>query len=582
MISLTQHPDYMRNRSEYNLWRDILDGGEQFINNHLEKYSSRETELQFNSRKKITYNPAFAKGAITDIKNAIFQRFTDIKRTGGNDFYRQAISGENGGVDKMCSSMNTFVGDSLLEELIGMGKVGVFIYMPKFTGITKADTSNIHPSLSVFKCEDILNWEYEDDGSLKYVILRLQDYERDEEGFIVGYEDKELRLTKTYSQLGEDAKEPHKLGMVPFTIIELTHGLLKDIAKYQVALLNIASSDVNYIKSANFPLYTEQVNQNVQMQKFMKNKDSDPNDEDSDKKGVGTMQGRSYAQGTERPQFIHPSPDPLMASIAKQEKMKEELRQIVALSVSTMKSKQESAESKKQNDEGLESGLASIGTVLEASERRIAKIWMKYEGHKDNVKIHYPERYEIKDIDVLLIRVEKLLKIINKIPLLSVQKRIMEEVIRLLISHNIDENEMLPLITEIYDAKIICVDPDVLRVDAENGVISNEYISKIKHYPKEEFKKASEENIKRLTDIAIAQLAGQPAESNDADADDNGAGSYTNKQAVNGNQNRKKKEKKRGAGKKVELESTDTKKEQNNENNKKKNSEKQTRTFKTK
>ena len=53
---------------------------------------------------------AFAKGAIIDVQNAIFQRMADISRTGGSSEYQMVIAGKNGGVDREGSSMNHFIG----------------------------------------------------------------------------------------------------------------------------------------------------------------------------------------------------------------------------------------------------------------------------------------------------------------------------------------------------------------------------------------------------------------------------------------------------------------------------------------
>ena len=127
-----KHPSYSDQISEYDVWRNTLNGGQHYIDTYLEQYTVRESTEDFNYRAAMTVNPAFAEGAVTDIKNAIFQRFTEIRRVEGDDTYRIAIDGLKGGVDNFGRSMNSFIGDKVLIELIGMGKVGVYIDMPVF------------------------------------------------------------------------------------------------------------------------------------------------------------------------------------------------------------------------------------------------------------------------------------------------------------------------------------------------------------------------------------------------------------------------------------------------------------------
>jgi len=162
------------------MWRNTLNGGDQYIDAYLAQYSARETLIDFNFRKTMTVNPALAEGAVTDIKNAIFQRFTEIRRLNGHDSYRHAIDGLKGGVDNLGSSMNTFIGNKVLIELIGMGKVGIYIEMPVLNGLSLADTAKAKPYLYIYKREEIINWEYDNEGKLIYVVLQKQVVKREE------------------------------------------------------------------------------------------------------------------------------------------------------------------------------------------------------------------------------------------------------------------------------------------------------------------------------------------------------------------------------------------------------------------
>ena len=508
--SYPRHPDFVALSDEYEIWRDTMNGGDAYIEKYLEQYNTREDSIDFKYRLSMTVNPAFADGAVTDIKNAIFQRFTEIRRIGGDKTYRYAIDGLKGGVDNFGRTMNSFIGDKVLNELIGMGKVGLYIDMPVLDGQTLADTITAKPYIYIYRCEDILNWDYNTDGTLKYVVLNKKKYTYDESNELISdSEYVEVKLTNT-EIIENGESRPNELGIIPFVIFELNHGVLRDIAKYQIALMNISSSDINYLIQANFPLYTEQINQNTEIQKFMKkdkvaNSDGDTSSMTKGEK-VGVRHGRTYPIGSDRPQYIHPSPEPLLASIKKQDQMKEELRQIVALSVSTMRAKMESAESKAADVEGLESGLAAVGSVLEAGERIVAKIWQLYVGSKSEVQIIYPERYEIKDIDKTIKRCKEMLEMIPQIPVLSAQRKLMEKIITLLLSHNVDEETLDSIIEELDKIEIIAIDPDLVNQDVENGLISHELAAKLRHYPKDDLALATKEHADKLKRVAESQL----------------------------------------------------------------------------
>ena len=56
--------------------------------------------MDFNDRLEMTPIPAFARLAINDVRNSIFQRMRNITRRGGSASYQSAVAGLNLGVDK--------------------------------------------------------------------------------------------------------------------------------------------------------------------------------------------------------------------------------------------------------------------------------------------------------------------------------------------------------------------------------------------------------------------------------------------------------------------------------------------------
>ena len=113
--------------------------------------------------------PAFAKSALNDVRNSIFQRLADVLRRDGTDTYAQAMEGNNGGVDNKGSSMQSYMGIEVLTELLVMGRVGVYVDNPVVSGLgSLADIGdNIRPYLYTYTAEDILACQAGRSGELQ-------------------------------------------------------------------------------------------------------------------------------------------------------------------------------------------------------------------------------------------------------------------------------------------------------------------------------------------------------------------------------------------------------------------------------
>jgi len=158
LIINIRHPNYLRDMTQWDLWRYTYDSGEDFTQRYLQKFNSRESDADFQARRNITPIPAFAKAAINDVRNSVFHRMRDVLRQGGSPTYTNSVSGLNGGVDLRGSNMGVFMGHEVLTELCIMGRVGVYIDMPSFSGGTLAETQGVRPYLYMYPVEDILSW----------------------------------------------------------------------------------------------------------------------------------------------------------------------------------------------------------------------------------------------------------------------------------------------------------------------------------------------------------------------------------------------------------------------------------------
>lgn len=408
----SRYPEYKTCLTDYKLWRDVYEGGRHFINEYLEPLSLSEDQESYVRRKRLAYNPAYASSAIKEVERAIVHRFADIIRHGGPESYQLAISGKSGGVDLQGSTMNHFLAHRVVSDLLVIGRIGIYVDMP-------VDPDS--PYLYTYRAEDILNWTKDEKGNYTALLLRDHYNKIDPKtglssGFSCRY--RHLRLEDDrvhvdfYDETGEvltGSSRELRLTKIPFVMIELESSLMKDIAQHQVALLNLASTDISFLMTSNTVIYLEQrdlANYNP----YAKSKKESPEEVESgttkNKIQIGGGTGRFYPVGVNPPSFISPPAEPTKVSMEKQHALVQEIRSIVHMTLKTMSATKspESAESKRQDVTSLESGLSYIGGVLEQAEIQIQSLWTMYDQEKVNDSPHilYPDTWNLRtQIDML-------------------------------------------------------------------------------------------------------------------------------------------------------------------------------------
>jgi len=520
MIVNNTHPDYLKDTSLWEKYRKTYEGGKAFIDRYLEYYTTRENTAEYTQRKKITYCPAHVKSELYKIKNAIYQRLGDIIRIGGPLSYREAVLGIRGGVDREGSTMTNFIGGKVLPELLAMGRVGVYTDRPTLPNlVSRADVAHYKPYMYIYNTESILNWSYSDDNILQAVLLKDHNYKVDPEtglpiGDVEGY--RYLRLlpegveVKFYDQSGKEQPGTMlDLERIPFTICQLPESLLTDVADYQIALLNLGSSDISYAIRANFPFYVEQYDAITELQNSvqtgLKYDENGVEIKEGSAKNAATAKaqelqlgagkGRKYPKGLERPSFIHPSSDPLAISMKKQEELRQEIKALMQMSLMQL-----------DEAEGtVDSGLAYIGSVLEHCEREIADIWLDYEKSNDEIIIRYPTNYTLRSDADRRKEAEEIEQQISKTPSTTLKKELAKQVASALIGSKTSPDTLEDIYSEIDSAEVIVIDPEVIRQDHEAGFVSTALASQLRGYPKGQVEQAKIDHAERIKRIALAQ-----------------------------------------------------------------------------
>ena len=497
--------------NELEKYRLVYAGGEDFLTQYLKPLSVYETHAQFQARKEMTPIPAFAKEAIQDVKNSIYQRASDVSRQTESMSLANAWAGLNGGMDNESSNMSKFMNEKVLPELLVAGEVG--IYLDNANDVPSTLIGNIHPYAYIYKKEQILKVTKKCNVITALLLEDCNDI-YDEDGLIEGqkrsyrlYKNINGQVSVTFKEEQTDIGVTIDLAIpeIPFIILSITQSLLTDIANHQIALLNLGSSDVNYAWQSNFPIFTEQ--QNIATQTFdalKKSQEGKAATAGEVERKIGIKQGIKYSTNAERPGFIHPSSEPLKVSMEKADSIKGEIRALLNLSLRNITGQRESAESKDRDSEGLTSGLAYIGMELERGENLLASYWYNY--MQDGVSIiKYPRNYSLKDDESKLAEADKKLSVMSKINSISFQKIMAKGIIEELISSKVSPELLNKAMEEIDSADVILIDPKMISKDIEDGVLSHEYAEKLKHYPLGTSKQAEKEHVQRLTEIARSQ-----------------------------------------------------------------------------
>ncbi len=532
-ISQLKHPQYVANEANWQKYQSTYTGGSAFRETYLKQYSTREDAQDFEDRKGMTYIPAFAKAAVIEIKNAIFNRMGDTKRIDGTPTYQEVVDGSGPGVDREGSSMNAFMGGDVLPELLAMKKVGIFVDRPLLEGEatgTKTDDIGRIPYVYIYGALQIKSWAFDQNKKLTSLLLEATVDVIDEETGLVEDDAIEYRLfqldesgtsvTVTIYDDADDVKTPAQTfewAEIPMAIIEIPNSLLEDVADYQISHMNIASSDVAYAWKSNFPFYVEQRDphaDNTHLRR-VQHVEGDSDDGTAAKARAakdqevrtGVTRGRAYSKGLDSPGFIHPSPEPLKVSMEKQNEMKREIRQLVQLAVTNMDPRRESAESKSLDGRGLEAGLSYIALELERAERQIARIWAMYEAAESTAQIKYPRDYSLRTTADRIEEGEKLTAMAKSSPSLTYQKEMTKLSAEVTLGNRVAHEVLVAIKKEIDDATVVYVDPEVLHSDIEAGVATTDTVSKIRGYPDGEAARAEEEHAARAARIVKAQTA---------------------------------------------------------------------------
>jgi len=544
-MSLTQtriidsrHPNWLSNWTDWEKWRLTYQGGEEFRQKYLERFTSREDMQDFEARKRLTPIPSFAKAAINRIRNSIFQRMHDITRRDGTPSYQRAIAGLDQGVDRRGSTMNAFLGIKCLTELLVMGRAGVFVDNSVIPGETLADVGSARPYLYPYQVEDILSWactKPDEPSEFQSLLLRDTCLNCDPTTMLPLQQAQRFRLLwispetglvnlQFYSAEGDPIDRDGNPGgpieleltRIPFVLLDLGDSLIKDICNHQIALLNLVSSDVNFALKANFPFYIEQRDLRAVGSHLKQAANPDgtataggqpSHDNEST---IGATRGRAYDIKAQAPAFINPSPDPLKASMDLREEIAQEITRLVNLGVEALGSKMP-AGVQALDSGGLEAGLSYIGLVLESAERKIAEFWATYEeriiARRRIATIKYPDRYSLKTDKDRIDEATSLSKLMSSVPGQTVKREISKSIMQALLGGKVGVETIAKINSEIDESAYTTSDPQTILQAVEAGLCGEKTGSMALGFSETEHIQAKKDHAERAARVAQAQAS---------------------------------------------------------------------------
>jgi hypothetical protein len=267
-----------------------------------------------------------------------------------------------------------------------------------------------------------------------------------------------------------------ELKKIPFVMFQIPVSLMQDVANYQIALMNIESSDISFLMKANYPFFYEFYDPRsegtnfkpaavpgatgIQAEATAKNMEAK----------VGSSQGRRYPKDVEAPGFANPNPETLKVSMAKEDQLKDDIYRLVNLNLHNAA---RSAESKQESQRTLESQLSFLGFILQRGEIELGEIWADFEGSDSIPTVTYPENYSLRTEEERQEEADNLAKAKNDTPSVTYKKAIANKIARLRVGPDVSIEDWKKIEKEINDAECFVNDIDQLVALHEAGLIDD-------------------------------------------------------------------------------------------------------------
>jgi hypothetical protein len=490
-------------------WRYAYNGGHLFRAEYLERYGdsdspTRESKTEFDRRKRLTPIPTFAKAAVHRVRNALAQGLTDVERRGGLKMWLQILAGELGGVNRHGMSMDAFIVQELLAEMLVMARVGVVVDAPAVpSGASQADVpASFGPYLNAYRREDYRAWPSEPGARSEFKAAVVRDRTID---FKVETATETETVTYRYyeivpgrgnlvnvTRLDEAGKELEvtetELDEIPLVSFDIKQSLMQDAASHQITLLNLTSSDSASGIDTNHPILLRQRGQDHAGAHLI-GADAEVT--------TGTRRGLWYDRGADAPSYISAPTGSIATSISLRDTLKQEIDQMVLSSLTAL-----------GEDGSPEAGLHFIGSVLASGEMKIWRYWNTYKRifrGAGAITVTYPDTWNIKTDAERAEESDQILSVGRKFPGREPQKTAIRLAAHKFFHGKVSPDELTKILKSIEDSPFTIADPEMTVKLKDSGLVSADTGAQAVGYMPGEADKAKKDQAERAAAIVAAQ-----------------------------------------------------------------------------
>lgn len=243
-----EHPDYRRNKTTLDMYRDLYTGGQQFKHNAAHYLLRRQKEPLdvYNERLQRTFYQNYIGSIVDWYAATLFRRAPSLQMEGGLESGQRFLAQFSDDCDRRGTSLSAFFQTCLTDALVA-GSSHILLDFPRSSAIpaTRAeeDVSGLSRAYVVrYQAEDLVNWSMDERGDYEWVVLRqsvrrqpsIDSPEISEETYWFYYDRNEYRTYRRTEIAGQTmpiqmiARGPHGMTRqqrVPLITLRVADGL---------------------------------------------------------------------------------------------------------------------------------------------------------------------------------------------------------------------------------------------------------------------------------------------------------------------------------------------------------------------
>lgn len=569
-----RHPEWVERAEDWVRWRLCYEGGKDYIKANLHKYSRRETDRDFEQRERLTYNPADATQGVDVFRNSLMSKLHEVQRKGDARY----LESMNNDVDLKGNSMGLFMGLDVAPLLMAVGRRFVCVDSPAYDYNATADEAKGQPYCWAINPEDIVTWNVDDETDELVAALISESYEIVDPDLGVvtkcGHRWRFMRLLASGTTWTSPASRKYKIPAtvlttptdraqvllrllddnnqdmqvpklidiprLPLILGLLRQALLRDVERVQRASLQLCSTDMSFLYRSNFPQQVRQVDTTKRSLRAASSKrptginnetelinKTVEDEEFRERSEVGPNRALVFGKDMIAPGYIAPPTDNCKLSMAKQEKMSEQIKIMLDQGMVSigLKQVQQSGESKRMDRLGVDTGLAVVGKVMEGMEKEIAEVWHLFLKSGTDQAIAYPKDYAIKSADERQAETQRLQDIKLSVRSETFQKSVEKQQVYTMMQGTDTQADIDTAVKEVQSAPWIDFNvarAAVVQADVAAGMCSKGFGSELRGYPKGEADEAQAEVIAHANalsggEVTPAGPGGAPADAKPGD-----------------------------------------------------------------